>query len=85
VAHGAVRTCLPLRGQLRAGAGGTRAAPHSRFTRREGFAADTCVARFYPARRVRSRARPPSFGRPRRASPPPAIILALSMTSAPTG
>ena len=38
-----------------------RAAPHSRFTRREGFAADTCVARFYrrsPAGSRRARRRP---------------------------
>ncbi len=29
----------------------SRAAPHSRFTRREGFAADTCVEEFYRFRR----------------------------------
>jgi hypothetical protein len=36
------RAGLPLRGQPRAGAKVIRAAPRSRFTRREGFAAGTC-------------------------------------------
>ena len=45
---------LPLRGQPRTGAEAIRATPRSRFTRREGFAADTCaaiLARDGPSRR----------------------------------
>ena len=68
VAYWAARTRLPLRGQLRVGATKFRAAPHSRFTRREGFAADTCVPEFY--RRSCGRAREPSAGPARRVAAP---------------
>ncbi len=48
VARGAVlERALPLRGQPRNSPGRSRAAPRSRFTRREEAAADTCWRRCY--------------------------------------